>query len=43
MNGPARRQRGTKPDPQDAELTQVRQNKELPKRRLEQSDAIVDT
>jgi len=42
MNGLAPRQRGPKPDPQAAELTQLRRENERLKRKLEQAEVIID-
>ena len=43
MNGLAPRQRGPKPDPQAAELAQLRRENERLKRKLQQADVIIDT
>jgi len=42
LNGLAPRRRGRKPDPQAAELAQLRRENERLKRRLEQAEAIID-
>jgi transposase-like protein len=42
MNGLAPRQRGPRPDPQAAELTQLRRENERLKRKLEQTEVIID-
>ena len=42
MNGLAPRQRGPKPDPQAAELTQLRRENERLKRKLQQAEVIID-
>jgi len=42
MNGLAPRQRGPKPDPQAAELAQLRRDNERLKRKLQQAEVIID-
>ena len=42
MNGLAPRQRGPKPDPQAAELAQLRRENERLKRKLQQAEVIID-